>query len=346
VRSALILALAAGAAALIPTPPGFVEQWYSRGVFPIIQRTLTPVSSAVPFALLDAALLFGLAAWVVFVWRRWRGQGALRGLRALAVSVLAVVSAAYLLFLIVWGLNYRRVPLESRLAYDASRVTADATFRLAEEAVARVNALELRKFENQEEGRAAREQAFANVQVHLGATRVSVPANAKRSVVAWYLRLAGIDGMINPFFLEIVLNPDVLPVEQPFTLAHEWAHLAGYANESEANFVAWLTCVSADPGAEYSGWLEAYRYAVAVLPREQRRDLQRRLSPDVIADLRAIDERLGRADPGVRHFARDVYDSYLRAQGVEEGIASYSAMLRLMVGTTFDNGWVPRVAGR
>ena len=52
--------------------------------------------------------------------------------------------------------------------------------------------------------------------------------------------------MTNPFFLEVIINPDLLPFEQPFVLAHEWAHLAGYADESEANFVAWLTCVQGD----------------------------------------------------------------------------------------------------
>jgi hypothetical protein len=163
----------------------------------------------------------------------------------------------------------------------------------------------------------------------------------KRSLVAWYLRYAGIDGMIDPLFLEIILNPDVLPIEQPFTLAHEWAHLAGYADETDANFVAWLTCVRSDSAARYSAWLEAYRYAEAALPREKRRELQRRLSPAVVGDLRAISARLGRVNPVVSGFARNVYDQYLKTQGIDEGLESYSAMLKLMVGTTFDNGWVP-----
>jgi hypothetical protein len=42
-------------------------------------------------------------------------------------------------------------------------------------------------------------------------------------------------------------QPDLLPFEKPFVAAHEWAHLAGYADESEASFVGWLTCVRAAP---------------------------------------------------------------------------------------------------
>ena len=218
-------------------------------------------------------------------------------------------------------------------------MTRDATFRFGEAAVAHVNTLVGARGHDQLAARASLESAFRKAQEHLGATRTTGGAPAKRSMFSWYLRMAGIDGMMNPFFLEIILNPDVLPVERPFALAHEWAHLAGYANESEANFVAWLTCSAADASGQYSGWLEAYRYVVASLPRDDRRALQQRLAPEVVADLRAINERLGRADPKVSGLARNVYDSYLRAQGVDEGIASYGAMLRLLVGTTFENGW-------
>ena len=45
------------------------------------------------------------------------------------------------------------------------------------------------------------------------------------------------------FWLETLLAPDLLDVERPFVIAHEWGHLAGFADESEANFIAWLACL-------------------------------------------------------------------------------------------------------
>jgi hypothetical protein len=343
VRSTVALAAAAVAAALVPLPPAAVERWYSRSIYPELQGPLTRVSSAVPFALLDLSVAAALAAWIVFVIRRWRRHGVSAALRAAAIALISAACVLYLIFVALWGLNYRRLPLESKLAYDAARVTQDATLRFSEAALERVNALESVRDLGPIAHRETLEAAFARAQGLVGATRLAVPGRPKWSIFSWYLRLAGIDGMMNPFFLEIILNPDVLPVEHPFSLAHEWAHLAGYADESEANFVAWLTCVGADGAAQYSGWLEAFRYAVGALPRSDSRALHGRLAPDVLADLRAINQRLGRADPAVSGLARHVYDSYLRAQGVDEGIASYGAMLRLMVGTTFDNGWVPRM---
>ena len=86
----------------------------------------------------------------------------------------------------------------------------------------------------------------------------------KRSLLGLYFRWAAIDGMTDPFFLEMIVNPDVLPVERPFVVAHEWAHLAGYAEESEANFVAWLTCAHGDARAQIQ------RMACALRAPEQR----------------------------------------------------------------------------
>jgi hypothetical protein len=43
--------------------------------------------------------------------------------------------------------------------------------------------------------------------------------------------------MTDPFFLETLVASDVLPFERPFLVAHEWSHLAGIADEGEANFV-------------------------------------------------------------------------------------------------------------
>src|SRR5262249_17772991 len=115
--------------------------------------------------------------------------------------------------------------------------------------------------------------AFSRAQRALGAGRVAVPGTPKPSLVTWYFQRAAIDGMTVPFFLEVIVNPDVPSAERPFVVAHEWAHLAGYAAESEANFVAWLTCISGDPLERYSGWLAAYEHVASVLSREDRRAL-------------------------------------------------------------------------
>ena len=66
---------------------------------------------------------------------------------------------------------------------------------------------------------------------------------------------------MNPFGYEVIFDSHVLPFEKPFLLAHEWSHLAGFADESEANFIGILACLRSDvPAIRYSGWLNLYFY--------------------------------------------------------------------------------------
>lgn len=334
-------ALVVGAilAAVAPLPASVVEGWYSRGFYARLQPVATGVSSVVPIALLDVAVAALLIAAGMALARRVRRDGFRRALQSIVLSAVVFAAAVYLWFLLFWGLNYRRVPLEQKLAYEPGRVSRGQALALARLAVEQVNALEGSR--PREPDHADLAQSLAAIEQLLGARVPPRVAPPKRSLVTWYFRKAGIDGMTDPFFLEIIVNPDLLPFERPFTLAHEWAHLAGYADESEANFVAWLTCVRGAPDARYSGWLTAYQQLTGVLPREDRKALRSALRPGVIADLHAVGERLARASPRVSRAARGAYDAYLRANRVEEGIASYGLVVRLMTGTTFHEGWTP-----
>jgi hypothetical protein len=339
--SLVVLALAA---ALVPLPAETVERLYSSGFYLRLQSQVTPVTNHLPVSLLDvaAAILMAVGLWVFVARVRRAGlrSAILHGLRSLVVTA----AVAYLAFVAMWGLNYRRVPLEQKLEYDSTRITRDAAIRFGTEAARRVNAGYAAAHATQpDDGALAR--AFDEAQRLLGATRTAVVGVPKQSLLNIYFRRAAINGMTVPFFLDVIVNPDLLPVERPFTLAHEWAHLAGYADESEANFVAWLATSRGDALAQYSAWLEAYQYAARSLPRGQRRLLPP-LDDGPRADLAAMRERYERSSPIVRNAARDVYDSYLRANRVAEGIESYDAVVRLMLGSRFDEAGAPRMRSR
>jgi hypothetical protein len=254
--------------------------------------------------------------------------------------VLVLVALGYLAFLATWGLNYRRAPLEDKIDYDTTRVSSDAAIRFATLVVQQTNAHYGAAGERTIKVTAL-EYGFVETQRLLGHQAFAEPGRPKWSLLQPYFRWTAISGMTVPGPLEIILNPDLLPVELPFTLAHEWAHLAGYADESEANFFAWLLCVrSDDPFIRYSGWLEIYGLAVRGVPRSARAALPN-LDEGPRADLRAIGERLSRSSPHARRLAQGAYDSYLKAHRVDEGILSYDAALRLILGTNFEDDWKP-----
>jgi hypothetical protein len=341
VRLSVVAIALAVLALVVPIAPEVVETRYSQSVYLSLQNAVTPVTNRVPIALLDVGsavvLVFGLA----LAARQLRTYSKLHAFARIFIGGLGIAAGLYLVFLCMWGFNYRRVPLESKLQYDATRVTRPGALALARRAVTEINALAALPRASTVDTTALA-AAFAEAQRSVGHTRFAAIGLPKTSLAGLYFRYAALDGMTDPYFLEILLNPDLPAFETPAVLAHEWAHLAGYADESEANFIAWLTCVRADPLSRYSGWLDAYLHLSNGVSREDRRELRALLHPNVVADLQAIAARYERSSPTVRQAARTTYDTYLRAHRVEEGVASYAAVVRLMLGTSFDAGWVPR----
>lgn len=347
-----IVALAI-AAAVVPMNPDAIERTFSRGWYPVLQPFVTSASSLAPFALLDLWLLAAVALVLRAGWRVARGPAGTSWRAAGGALGRGIVAAAalYLLFLVFWGFNYRRAPITSGLSYDASRVTAKAVDELATRAVRVLNRLhgpahqELATSSTRAAVRARLAPAFADAQRALGHRRLATPGRPKVSILSPYFRWASIDGMVNPFGLEVIVNPDVLPVELPFVIAHEWGHLAGWAPENEASYLAWVTCLGGDRWAQYSAWLSIYWHLRRAVPRERLTAIERELADGPRRDLRAIAARLARGQPLVQQASWQTYDQFLKANRVESGIASYDEVLRLVVGVDADESGRPRRAG-
>jgi hypothetical protein len=164
-----------------------------------------------------------------------------------------------------------------------------------------------------------------------------VPARPKRTILDWYFRRAGVDGMTDPFLLETLVAGNVLPFERAFVVSHEWSHLAGIADEGEANFTAWLSCVGGSAAHAYSGWLFLYAELARAVSASERAALSDALAAGPRADLRAIRDRYVRdVNPRVSAAGWRVYDSYLKANRVPAGTASYDEVVRLVLGVRVD----------
>ena len=343
---AVVLALVL---ALAPLPTGFIERWFSNGVYPVIQRAVTPATNMVPLALFD--LIFGIAlvALVVAVTRGVRAARKSHRPGPFFVALGHVVAAAavtYLVFLGGWGFNYRRVPMSDRLDVARGVPSPDDVLQLGLRAVAEMNRLydpahRARSPGNEVDDPALR-AAFGEVQRVLGAAGSAVPGRLKRTIFGVYFRWVGVDGMINPFGLEVLANPDLLPFERPFVASHEWAHLAGYAHEAEANFVGWLTALRADVRAQYSAWLFLYWQVSGEVGPEERAQLAAALEPGPRRDVEAIVARLQRGRwPMLQRAGWAAYDQYLKANRVDEGIQSYGEVVTLILRARFEDGWTP-----
>jgi len=341
--------LAAIVAAIAPVSPGVVEEWFSLGIYPSVQQVTTDVTNVLPFALLDVLLVLAVSTLVLVVARSVRAALRKRTVRPLgrtAFGIASVAAVAYLVFLAFWGLNYRRVPLDGRLVLDQRPVQTEAVATLGLEAVRQLNTLyaDAHRFgwPDAEWRNGSLTHAAATVQTELTGAKPAVPGHLKRSILGPYFRWTGVDGMVNPFGLEVIENPDLLPFERPFVAAHEWAHLAGFADESEANFVGFLTCIRASVPAQYSGWLYLYWQIAGETDGGVRATLWESMAAGPRADVQAIIARLRRGElPRLRLVSWLVYDRYLKANRVESGVRSYGEVVNLLVRARFEPGWVP-----
>jgi hypothetical protein len=327
------------AAALVPLPATAVERLYSSGIFPVWQSWITAASNATTSSVFDLLILVLAGAWVAgaardAARRRWRA------VPSIAVRTVVWSAVVYLAFLASWGFNYRRVPLAGKLAFEGGRVSPEAARELAGRAVVRVNGLyrdaHAEGFPTDGVVDPRMASAFDRAQRELGAARTAVAGRPKHSWLNPYFRRAVVDGMTDPFFLETLTASDLLPFERTFVIAHEWAHLAGYANEGEANFVGWLTCLRGDEAQQYSGWLFLFGEVAGTLTRHERGELGQRLDDGPRADVNASANRIARnVNPRIADAGWRVYNQYLKANRVESGTRSYTEVVRLILGTRY-----------
>jgi len=327
----------------VPVPAWLVETFYSRDAYPWLQRGLTSVSNLLPLAVIDVMFV---AAAVALVWRLALLVGTARQ-RGFLISVweafrrlVRVVAVAVVVFLLAWGCNYRRVPIEATLPQPVAPPTEVTLLTALVDAAAlasqiRPAAVASPALEYPELARVLEEPMNAALR-QLNRKPVAPVGRPKIShVLTPFFTAAGVTGMVNPYALESIVHPDLLPVERPWVLAHEWAHLSGHADEAEASAVGWLACMKGGPQLAYSASVYLIMNTWTEVPAADRRGVIAGLDPGVRSDIDAVIERARRQKPEVQRVTSRVYDEYLRANRVADGTRSYGRALTLILSPSF-----------
>jgi hypothetical protein len=144
-----------------------------------------------------------------------------------------------------------------------------------------------------------------------------------------------ITGVYSYFTGEANLNVDFPDYTLPFTAAHELAHQRGIAREDEANFIAYLVCISSDDAyIRYCGYLNLYEYVASALYRADPDlyfELRDQLPMTVRYELAAYSEFFDQyRDSVAGEISGTVNDLYLKGNGTE-GTQSYGLVVDLAV---------------
>ncbi|MBV9700679.1 MAG: DUF3810 family protein [Candidatus Eremiobacteraeota bacterium] len=335
----LVIALGILAVALPPNPT-WIERAYVNGAYPAWEHFAVSVTAPLPWSLGDVAFLAGSVA---LVWRIVAFVRAPRRRRSMvnaALTCVAIVALYAVWFTLSWGWNYARAPLESRVSFDARRITPDAAVKLRARAIAQLNALAAAAHSRASVplDTAALYSAWLPAVMRAGNDWTALVSLPKPTLADPFMVASGTSGFINPLTLNVALASDLLWFERPFDLAHEWSHDAAYAREDEANYLAILACLrSPDPAVQYSGWFELFLY----LP-QARHYARREFVPLVWRDFAALRERNARhINVLVAHWSWRTYNAYLKTNRVAAGIANYDQVTRLMLGVALDRRLLP-----
>jgi uncharacterized protein DUF3810 len=291
-----------------------------------------------------------------------RKRRVLEALGSESLRLVTFVALVLSFFYLVWGVNYARRPLPQRLGWTPIDAPADSAqsleqleiLNLTHQLVDATNA-SYREFAGSDDlGRpstrpaagpsldAVLDAGFARVQKRLGLEPQFAAARgpAKPILASRILSHFRIAGFYFPWTGEADYNRLAPAASAPESVAHEKAHQRGIAPEDEAGFIGYLACAMSDDAfTRYAGYLYAQR--------------------ELLNELRTVPEVRALIGLRVRGVRRDVdamraywqqyqgraatvsfrvNDSYLKSQGVKQGIWSYAASRNLIVLFARKNG--------
>lgn len=157
----------------------------------------------------------------------------------------------------------------------------------------------------------------------------------KGLVFSWILSVQKLTGIYSPFTIEANYNTEMTDYNIPFTACHELAHLKGFMQEQEANFIGYLAALESDDTEfQYSGALLGWIYCTNALQEtdyEAYREIRSELCEEAEVDLEANSQFWQKYESPVAEVANEVNDTYLKANGQQDGVVSYDRMVELIL---------------
>ena len=329
--------------------PQVVETVYANAIYPVVREFVGTLTGWMSYSFAELLIVMTII-WLIYRSVRniravLRGRRSLRNLGAHILSFsLALAGVFYTWGMFGWGFNYYRQPFLQIENLDRTGITAEELRAVCLKLVVEANELRL-NLEEDDDGVMRTEDgdraALERVRVAFGVRGleylslrdgfVSRPKGPVLPVLPWL----NISGVFFPYTGEANVGMKQPDHNRLFAGCHEAAHQLGWAREEEANFVGYAVC-RRHPDADY-------RYAAAQGALAYALGALRQTDPDAAAAVvltlgkplqrdwdasrafwKRYDTRLGDA-------ALRVNDAYLKAQGQEQGIQSYSSMVELLV---------------
>ncbi len=322
--------------------PVIIEKYYSNGIFPVIATMQRIVTGWVPFSLGDL-LYFIVAVWLLFkLFSIFKGKYSWQGFFYSLGKFTYRLLALYIVFNLVWGLNYFRQGIGKQLEIIPEKYSTEeleivtrlvseklniAKKVLIQNGVSNVLPSDRQIFN-------ASGQAYSNAQKKFKFLQYKKPS-IKSSMYGKLGNYLGFLGYYNPFTGEAQVNVTPPKFVLPFITCHEIGHQAGYASEGEANFAGYLAAKhSHNKLFIYSVYFDLYAYASNELYRSDSlaaKNISLQLDPGVKNDIHTYRSFLRKYKNPFEPYISRFYGSFLKANNQHNGIKSYNEVIAWLV---------------
>lgn len=298
------------------------------------------VSQLLPIALWELLAVL-LVLWLIYTLIRvfTRRSGLLRWL----AGVLLSASVGLFLFVGLWGLNHFGPSVGTTLGLDVREYSRQELSAATAYYAAQVNAY-ADKVSRDADGTTVY-PSFSELSAQAGSGYASLAQQYEqfdaslapvKPLASWRLfSQTGTTGIFICFTAESCVNPDTYTAWIPFTMCHELAHQQAVAAEEDANFCAYLACMSSgNDDFCYSGAFGAYIYchnALCKVDQQAAAEIWDTLSPGVVADIRAANTHYAQYEGKVQDAAQKLNDTYLKAFSEDAGVQSYGQVADLLI---------------
>lgn len=311
-------------------------EWYATRVYPALSRAVGGLSGRLPFSLgelLIYALIAAALAGIVLL-GIWRSRAALL---AGARTALLTGGVILLLFTLLGGINYHRLPFSHFAGLEVGPSPADELEALCRSLIGEANAqarLLPQELPPVKKLSARAPALMENLSKEFPALGGYYP-NPKPVFLSRGMSHLQLLGIYFPFTAEANFNADAPYHEIPATLCHELSHLRGFMREDEANFIAYLACEgSDDPVFRYSGALLALDYAMSGLygvDPARCIALYESYGERLTLDLGESRVYWSRYEGPAATVSRKANDAYLKVNAQLDGVRSYGRMVDLLL---------------
>lgn len=329
--------------------PSFIETYYYRGINKAFIQRLSQITSILPFSLFECLVylaVISLIATLIYylIQMIHNNQRRLALIGDGLLNLLTDFSIGYTVFLLFWGMNYDRPSLETDFSLTSTTHSKEELIELYTFLIEESNQTRQLVNENEHgifEAFSDYRDIFKRASLGYQAAAKTYPVltgdygNPKPILASKFLTYTNITGIYSPFTAEANVNIAVPDSTLLFTTMHEMAHQRGYANENEANFIAFITCIShRDADFIYAGYLSALNYtnvALARIDRDALIHLNEQLDESVRRDILYLNEFWAQYEGKIEETFQSMNQSYLVFNGVSDGVQSYGRVVDLLL---------------